>query len=289
MTGSNHWIKITVFLLAAVLSSAAQDKGLEITGFRVPEYNEQSEMTSQLFGDRAVMEGNGKVRIIKANMEFYRGEETFMVVKSPYCIYDQKTNQAHSDAPVAADMDGVRVRGRGFELASNTRIVNILNDCVVTIDDLMQQSADEAAAAAPADTNQATVITSETLFLDYSGRKVRFEGTVHVQDPKMSMDCETMDVGFSESNEIDWIEAFTNVKLLSEGRVATAGKAVYNLKNEEFLLEDNPVIHEGRNMLTGDRIQFQRSSGRMVCEPSARLIIYPDQDEDQNATNIFGD
>jgi len=93
-----------------------------------------------------------------------------------------------------------------------------------------------------------------------------------------------MNVRFGENNEIDWIEALTEVKLLSEGREAYAGRAVYDITTDEFLLEDKPKIVDGRNMLLGERIRFWRATGRMVCEPSARLIIYSD---DKLKTDIF--
>ncbi len=290
MIFSNHWkqgspaaIKfskpwnILVFALwAAAFSTIAQEPGMEISGFRVPDYDEQGVMTSQLFGDRAEMEGNGMVKITGVNMEFYKDEEVYMTVTSPYCFFDQKTREAHSDAPVAADMEGVHVRGRGFVLNSSDRKVQVLNESKVIIEDIMEQS-DDLSSVESLDTNEVTVITSKELFLDYNGRTVRFEESVHVQDPQMTMDCGTMNVRFGENNEIDWIEALTEVKLNNEGREAQAGRAVYDITTDEFLLEDEPKIMDGRNMLLGERIRFWRATGRMVCEPSARLIIYPDE------------
>ncbi len=96
----------------------------------------------------------------------------------------------------------------------------------------------------------------------------------------MTMDCGTMNVRFGENNEIDWIEALTEVKLYNEGREAQAGRAVYDIATDEFLLEDEPKIMDGRNMLLGERIRFWRATGRMVCEPSARLIMYSDDESE---------
>jgi lipopolysaccharide export system protein LptA len=79
---------------------------------------------------------------------------------------------------------------------------------------------------------------------------------------------------FNESNEIDWIEALGAVRILNEGREAVAEKAVFDVKTDEFLLEENPKLIDGKNILMGDRIRFWRSTGRMVCEP-ARAVIFP--------------
>ncbi len=267
---------IVLGILLMAMSVVAQEPGMEISGFRVPDYNEQGVMTSQLFGDRAEMEAGGMVKITGVSMEFYKDGEVYMTVTSPHCFFNRKTREAHSDAPVAADMEGVHVRGRGFVLNSSDRKVQVLNESKVIIEDIMEQS-DDLSSVESLDTNEVTVITSKELFLDYNGRTVRFEENVHVQDPQMTMDCGTMNVRFGENNEIDWIEALTEVKLNNEGREAQAGRAVYDITTDEFLLEDEPKIMDGRNMLLGERIRFWRATGRMVCEPSARLIIYPDE------------
>ncbi len=292
MRNAGCWMLVATMLLLTVFSSAAQmivdkdnlDEDMEITGFRVPEYDGKGVMTSQLFGDRAEAQGGGLVKINGVRMEFYKEGETFMEVTSPYCTFNQKTQEASSDAPVTADMEGIRVRGRGFILKSGERKVKILDDSKVMIENAAEQGA-EVLSGSGSQTGEVTVITSKELYLDYSGKKVRFEKNVHVEDSQLSMDCNIMNIRFNENNEIDWIEALTDVKLLSEGREAYAGRVVYDVSVNEFLLEDSPKIMQGRNMLLGERIRFWRDSSRMVCEPSARLVFYSD---DENNVNLFG-
>jgi lipopolysaccharide export system protein LptA len=255
----------------------AQMTGVEISAFRVPEYDAKGEMTSQLFGDRAEVGEDNVVNITGLRIEFYKGSNTVMKVASPYCFYNQKTREAHSDAPIAADMDKLHVRGQGFFLKPGDSTVRILNSSQVTIEDMMQKVKADTPLTGDRGTNAVTVITSKELFLDHKAKKVRFEQNVHVQDPKMVMDCGTLEVRFGEKNEINWIEALTGVKILSEGREANSGKATYDVKTDEFMLEDKPVLKDGKNTLLGDRVRFWRATGRMVCEPQARLIIHPDK------------
>lgn len=271
--------KSAVCLLLALLAPVvqAQMKGVEVSAFRVPEYDGQGVMTSQLFGDRAEVGENGEVNITGLRIEFYKGGKTVMEVASPYCFYNQKTREAHSDAPIAADMERVHVRGQGFFLKPGESTVRILNDSRVTIEGIMQKVKADMPLSGDRGTNDVTLITSKELFLNYKAKTVFFEQNVHVQDPKMVMDCSTLEVHFGEKNEINWIEALTNVKILNEGREATAGKAVYDVKTDEFVLEDNPVFRDGKNTLYGERVRLWRASGRMVCEPRARLVIYPDK------------
>jgi lipopolysaccharide export system protein LptA len=277
-------VAIGILLLAGSVL-AQQDLNMQVTGFRVPEYDDQGVITSQLFGERAEMEGGGEVKITGLRIEFYKDGKTAVTVTSPYCFYNQNTREAHSDAPVAADMDRLHMTGRGFVLQSSNGTVRVMNDCRVTIHNVMQlkeslsgsdTNAPSVAAAGNTETN-VTVITSKELLLEYKARKARFEHDVHVKDPKMDMFCDTLELQMGQDNQINWIGASTGVRILSEGREALAGKATYDVKADEFVLEDNPRILEGRNMLMGETIRFWRGSRRMVCEPSARVVVYSDQ------------
>lgn len=281
MNYSNVWKQMMPVLLAASFSTA-QDLNMEITGFRVPDYDEKGEIASQLFGEKAEVQPDGEVRIKGLRVEFYKDKEVFMEVTSPYCFYNQKDGKAHSDAVVFADMERVQMCGKGYVLEAEAKAVRVLNDTVVTIHDLMEPNGE---APAEADPGGVTVITSKEMLLDQDSRSVWFEKNVRVEDPKLTIDCDVLEVNFSESNEIDWIEALGSVRLVHEGRVALAEKAVYDTISDEFLLEGNPRIMEGRNALLGERIRFWRGTGRMVCEPSARLVIYPD---DQLKNDFFG-
>lgn len=276
-------IRLMTLALLMAFFAYAQEPGMEISGFRVPEYDDQGQMTSQLFGDHAELQGNREVEITGARMEFYRDGDVFMTVQSPHCFYNQKSRKAHSDAAVRADMDGVNLTGTGFRLDTEGRTVKVLDDTRVVISDIMQQTDLDLGANGESVTNQ-TVITSRQLFLNYDGRSARFVDSVHVQDPELSLDSGSLEVRFGENNEIDWIEALTEVRILHEGREAYAGRAVYDIKTDEFLLDDQPKLVDGRNMMFGNQIRFWRSSGRMICEPSARIVVYP---EEKFKTEIF--
>jgi lipopolysaccharide export system protein LptA len=282
MNLSKYWKLLSAVCALAVSAAAQKDLNMEVTGFRVPEYDGQGVMTSQLFGDRAEMEGGGEIKITGLRVEFYKEGKTVVTVTSPYCFYNQKTREAHSDAPVAADMERMQMRGRGFLLQSSNSAVRVFNDSKVTIKDVAKEVGVESAANSSSNTE--TVITSKELILDYKARKARFETNVHVADPKMEMYCDVLEIQMGQDNQINWIGASTGVRILNEGREALAGKATYDIKTDEFVLEDNPRIMDGKNMLVGEKIRLWRGSKRMVCEPTARMVFYSDK---QLKTNFF--
>ena len=345
-------------------------EGMEISGFRVPEYDEQGQMTAQLFGDHAELESDGQVNIKGVRVELYREGKVFMEVTSPHCFYDQNSRKVSSEAPVSAKMDGVSLTGRGYLLDVEERTVHVTADSRVVFSGDAQPSGLKLEPGKQGVTGE-TEITSKELLLDYTARSARFNGSVRIENEETEMSCETLDVffdennkiekavaessvmisnkemtmrcgelevtftgeneikqavaessvvisnaewtvsggrgtlmylerralldggvkvdskelhmtcstlsmRFDESNEINWIEALGKVRILSEGREAVAGKAVFDVKTDEVVLEEDPklVDRESKSMLMGDRIRFWRSTGRMVCEP-AHAVIFP--------------
>jgi lipopolysaccharide export system protein LptA len=240
----------------------------------VPEYDDQGVMTSQLFGDRAEMQGGGEIKITGLRVEVYKDGETMATVTAPHCFYNQKTKEAHSDAPIAVDLEQLALRGRGFVLKSEDNSVRVFDECVVTIKDLMGQV--NAEAAQTAQTNTETVITSKTLSLNYKTRVALFETDVHVLDARAEVFCETLKIQFGQDNEINWIGASNGVRILSEEREALADEAAYDVKTDEFLLQGSPMVRDGKSSLRGGTIRFWRRDMRVVCEPSARMIVYSD-------------
>ena len=66
-----------VLLCGAVL---AQDMGvgMEVSGFRVPDYDEQGELRAQLYGEHAKVLDEGEVEITNLKIELYQDGEIAM-------------------------------------------------------------------------------------------------------------------------------------------------------------------------------------------------------------------
>lgn len=107
-----------------------------IKGFRVPNYDDEGLMTSQLFGEIAKVLPNGNVDIRALRLVFYKyeGEERLeeMVVTSPRCVYNRAKGTAVSDAEVEIrrGSDFV-VTGKGFTFSNEKRRLVILSDAKV--------------------------------------------------------------------------------------------------------------------------------------------------------------
>lgn len=130
-----------VLLLLAAWAHAQQAGDVQqVTGFRVPSYDDEGNLTSQMFGDTARIMPDGLVEITELRMEFYSGggtnRDTEMRVTSPKCLYDRGRGSATSDAPVRIARDNMVVTGVGFTWNGKDERLRILKDSKVVLKDV---------------------------------------------------------------------------------------------------------------------------------------------------------
>jgi lipopolysaccharide transport protein LptA len=140
-----------------------------------------------------------------------------------------------------------------------------------------------ACAAGPAATEDletdgdVTVITSDRLTFDYKKRYALFEHNVIVNDPQMQMASDKLMVYFSEAGKATSIKAEGRVTITQTDKTAQAGVASYDVESGKIVLADRPRVTRGKDILEGDVITFWRNESRMICQPQARLVIFPDK------------
>lgn len=137
------------------------------------------------------------------------------------------------------------------------------------------------------DEAEATVITSDRLTFSQRHQYALFEDNVLVRDQNMRMRAERLTVFFDDRNQAERIEAIGRVVLQQEDTTAWARKATYDVESGTILLEGSPRIRRGRDVLEGDTITFWRFENKMVCEPRARLVLFPE--EDSASMSLFGE
>ncbi len=123
---------------------------------------------------------------------------------------------------------------------------------------------------------EATVITSERLTFDQGEQMALFEGNVVVRDPALRMRADRLTVRFDARNQAETIEAEGRVIIQQEETTAWAQNASYEVESGKIFLEGQPRIRRGRDILEGDTITFWRDTNKMICEPRARLVLFPE-------------
>ncbi len=137
------------------------------------------------------------------------------------------------------------------------------------------------------DEAEATVITSDRLTFSQQHQYALFEDNVLVRDGAMQMRADRLTVFFDANNQAEKIEALGRVVMRQEDTTAWARKATYDVAAGTIFLEGSPRIRRGRDVLEGDTITFWRADNKMVCEPRARLVLFPE--EDGPSMSLFGE
>lgn len=127
------------------------------------------------------------------------------------------------------------------------------------------------------DDSDLTVITSEKLTFDANEQYAVFEKNVEVTDPNMRITADKLTVNFDQDNKVKSITAEGQVVMKQADKTAWSDMASYFVESGKIILSGNPRVRRGRDVLEGGTITFWRDDNRMVCEPNARLVIYPEK------------
>lgn len=120
-----------------------------------------------------------------------------------------------------------------------------------------------------------TVITSERLVFDHKKQFAEFETNVVITDPRVEIKADFMKVWFNSDNRVKIIQAEGHVYIRQDETEAWAGRAEYLMEEGKMVLRDKPQMSRGQDILTGDVITFYRDENKMIVEPRARLVIFP--------------
>ena len=121
-----------------------------------------------------------------------------------------------------------------------------------------------------------TVITSNKLDFDYENLVALFDGNVVVKDQQFTMKSDRMIIFIEkDTNDIKRIDASGKVYVISGETVATCGKATYTSKNNQVLIQVDPVVKKPDNVIAGKKISIWLDDGRVLVDEGAVVEIMP--------------
>lgn len=128
--------RLIVPLMAAVLAACAtlpvsgqgvlsSDSGpVEAFKIRFPDYYPDGTLKSEIFGDRAVMDGN-VINLTNLRVELYEKEVMVTSFWAEQCRYDKKTGSLETDSPVRVMRSGMMITGEGLDWKKGESMVII--------------------------------------------------------------------------------------------------------------------------------------------------------------------
>jgi hypothetical protein len=144
MSSATRAATVALAIAWAYARAAGQSVGdaQTVTGFRVPSYDREGRMTSQVFGDTARIRADGSVDIVELRVEFYGNEDLAatnraveMRITSPRCIYHRASGVVTSDASVRIARENMIVTGEGFQWIGPAERLEIYRNAKVVLKD----------------------------------------------------------------------------------------------------------------------------------------------------------
>ncbi len=123
------------------------------------------------------------------------------------------------------------------------------------------------------------VITARHMEADQLGDKVTFTGDVVLKKEGMTLSSDSMVVLYDAPRKgISEIDAFGNIVVRKEGRVAFSNQAFYYSNEEKIVLTGDARIIENENQLGGERITLFIRDDRSIVE-SGKVLFYKDKEK----------
>jgi hypothetical protein len=97
---------------------------VEAFKIRFPDYNPDGTLKSEIFGDRAVMDGN-IINLTNLRVELYEKEVMVTSFWAESCRYDKKTGSLETDSPVRVMRSGMMITGEGLDWKKGDAVVII--------------------------------------------------------------------------------------------------------------------------------------------------------------------
>jgi len=138
------------------------------------------------------------------------------------------------------------------------------------------------------------VVTSDTLEYDYKTNVVVYRGDVIAVQADTKVRSDTLTVTLAAQKDSDppdtakkgdqrlqEVIAVGNVRIDNGTRWATGGRAVFEQTTRTLVLTENPVLHDGANEVSGDRVTLYLDENRSVVDGGRRRVkatVFPNKD-----------
>jgi lipopolysaccharide transport protein LptA len=192
---------------------------------------------------------NGNVENVDA---LYKNDYT---LKSAYMDFDFKNGTASTKAPV--NITGSRLSMRGIGLTANTRreTVTLESDVSGTMETGKTKYKFPAA----------------TLTYHFKDDLYILQGKVVSKEEDIALLCGRLHIYASNQN-LERVEAYEKVNIISKGTVAKSEKAVYHFKEGKIIFTNSPKVFKDNVEMKGKSITYTTNDGKISADnPKIRL------------------
>lgn len=120
-------------------------------------------------------------------------------------------------------------------------------------------------------------ITSDGLEADKRAGIITFKGNVVARQEGSTIMANHLTVYYGKDNNIEKIIATGDVRIHQTDRIGTCGKAYYYPDEKRIVMEEEPRIRRGSDMIMGESIEMFMDSDKINVR-DAKVIIHPEAD-----------
>ncbi len=131
-------------------------------------------------------------------------------------------------------------------------------------------------------------INSDANWAEFTGNVIAVQGKTTIAAERLRIYYkekaeDTGDAGPRNGGELEKIEAYGNVRITMDNRLAVTPKAVYSTADQTLTLEgEGSRLQSGRDTITGKRIVFSRQKGSITVTGSpgkqVEAVIYSEKE-----------
>ncbi len=252
--------------------------------FKLPEYDPQGRLKSQVTGKGVKQLPNSQMLITTLHLETYRDDgKVELIVEAPECLYDSKRRIATSPGEMRArQADGkFTITGQGFEWQQTNSVLIISNRAHTIINKELLKPQAIPAPSIPAEPRQDLEVFADRFEFNSRTGLAVYRDHVRANDPQMKLASEELTVKTAPTGRgVESIVARRDVVIEQADTRATGDQAVYTTTATEDTIEVTGHAawrsqgHEGKgNILILDRKRnkFKSTGGAYVkLSPTAR-------------------
>jgi LPS export ABC transporter protein LptC/lipopolysaccharide transport protein LptA len=216
------------------------------------QYKPKDGVVVQFKGTKGSMDTDKESGSVENVDVLYKNEYT---LKSAYMDFDFKNGITTTKAPV--NITGSKLTMRGIGLTANTRqeTVKLEND----VSGVMETGGTRYKFQA------------DTLTYHFKDDLYILQGKVVFKGEDMNLLCGKLLI-YTSGQELERVEAYDKVNVISKGTIAKSEKAVYHFKEGKIVFTNSPRILKDNVEMKGESIEYTTDSKNIsVKQPKIRL------------------
>lgn len=157
------------------------------------------------------------------------------------------------------------------------RIQSCLSVLALVLSGLAAQAQQVAFGGIRADISAPVEITSDTLSVNQADGSATFSGNVVIGQGDMRLQAQNVRVEYAQGDRtrIQKLHASGGVTLASVAEAAEAQEAVYEVTSGTIVLSGNVLLTQGANVMSGQKLTVDLSSGTGQMDGRVRTILQP--------------